>query len=153
MEKNKKKSTQTIGNKRANYDYTILETEIVGVILVGSEVGPLRAGKAQITESFVYIDIDTNSIYIKNMYIKNDLNSAYTHTELRDRKLLMTKKQISKWSKKMETEKLTIVPIRAYFDNKQKFKMEIGLAKGKKLFEKRDKILKKDIDRENSLAV
>lgn len=133
-----------IQNKKATYEYFIIEKEIAGIMLEGSELKPLRNARASLSESYIYIDKLTEEVWIKNMYIKNDNNNAYSHNEYRDRKLLMTKKQIKKWLKIMETQRLTIMPLKGFFDAKQHFKIEVFLAKGKKLYDKRSTIKEKD---------
>lgn len=133
-----------IRNKRAKYDYFVIEEETAGIVLMGSEVKALRDNHASIAESYVYIDKETKEIWIKGMYIKNTTNNAFSHEEYRDRKLLMTKKQIKKWSKRMEVEQLTIMPSSAFFDKNNRFKLNIFLAKGKKLYDKRNSLKEKD---------
>lgn len=130
-------------NRKAKHEYFIIEEEIAGIILKGSELKPLRDNQASISEAYIYIA--DNEIWIKNMYIKNINNNDYSHVELRDRKLLLTKKQIKKWYKRIQTEKLTIVPLSGFFDEKNRFKLKIFLAKGKKLYDKRNSLKEKDI--------
>ena len=137
-----------IQNRKATHEYFVIEKEIAGIVLIGSEIRPLRANHASISEAFIYIDKLKNEVWIKNMYIKNENNSAYTHEEYRERKLLLTKKQIKKWLKAMETQKLTIIPLKAFFDDNNRLKIEIFLAKGKKLYDKRQDLRKKDIKRD-----
>jgi SsrA-binding protein len=132
-----------IKNKKAYFDFDIKETEIAGILLLGSEVKPLRAGHASIKESFIYIK--DNALWIKNMYIKNPKNNAYSHEEYRDRKLLLTKQQIKKWKKKVKEDRFTIIALEGYFDSKQKYKLKIGLAKGKKTYDKKNSIRDKDM--------
>jgi SsrA-binding protein len=139
-----------ITNRDVKFNYHILETETAGIMLMGSEIKSLRLGKANLTEAFIWIDIENNSIYIKNMYIKNELNNAYSHEELRDRKLLMTKKQIFKWHKETSIKGITIIPVKGFFDSKNRFKLEVALGKGKKMYDKRNKIREQDLDREIS---
>tara|TARA_B110001454_G_C12345768_1_gene278035 strand:- start:76 stop:516 length:441 start_codon:yes stop_codon:yes gene_type:complete len=134
-----------IGNKKAKYEYFVIEEEIAGVVLMGSEIKPLRENHGSISEAYIYIDEEKNEVWIKGMYIKNENNNAFSHEEYRDRKLLLTKKQIKKWAKRMEVEHLTIIPLSAYFDDKSRFKMKIFLAKGKKLYDKRNSIKDKDL--------
>lgn len=138
-----------ITNKKANFEYSILDKETVGVKLMGSELKSLRASKVSFEQSFVHIDINTNTVLIKNMYIKNSLNNAYSHGEIRDRVLLMTKHQIKKWSKEISLKGNTVIPMRGFFDENNRFKLELGLAKGKKLYDKRADIKEKDIKRNN----
>lgn len=126
-----------VNNKRAYFDYEILDKEIVGVVLLGSELKPLRNGKVSIKESYVFIDTENNCPIIKNMYISEITNTTYVHEETRDRRLLMKKKDVLKWEKKMKSGGITIVALRGFFDEKNRFKLEIGLAKGKKEYDKR----------------
>ncbi len=143
----------SISNNKAKFEYHILESEVAGIQLQGSELKSLRNGKASISEAFIWIDIENNAVWIKNMYIKNETNTAYSHEELRERKLLMTKKQIMKWSVESTTKGITIIPLKGFFDSKNRFKIEICLAKGKKLYDKRDKIKERDLDREISRSL
>ncbi len=141
-------NTPLIVNRSAYYDYFIEEKEVAGVILVGSEIRPLRDGKASIGEAYILIDEDGKNAYIKNMYIKNLNQNAYSHEEQRVRKILLTKHQLEKWKKKTQSGGLTIIPLKAYFDPKGKFKIELGLAKGKKNWDKKNVIKEKDIKKE-----
>lgn len=142
------KNETVSSNKKVGYEYFIIETETVGVVLIGSELKPLMDKKCSITEAYIYIDSLTNTVHIKNMYIKNMINSAYSHEEYRDRVLLMTKKQINKWLKELKVKGITIVPSRAFFDKNGRFKIDICLVKGKKLYDKKDTIKDRDIKRD-----
>ena len=141
-----------INNKKAYYIYEIIEKEIAGVCLIGSEVKPLRSGEGSISESFIFIN-DSNEMFIKNMYVKPSENNykSYSRDPYSDRKLLLTKKQIKKFKEKLDTKGLTIIPLKIFFNEKGLCKMEIALAKGKKLYDKRkslkQKELKKEIDK------
>lgn len=136
-----------VNNKRAKYDYEILDSEVAGIMLVGSEMKSLRAGKCSISESYIYIDEEKNCAIIKNMYIAEDSSSPYTHEETRERKLLLTKHQLEKWGKKLRSGGITIVPVKGFFNKKNIFKLEIALGKGKKNYDKRESIKKKDAER------
>ena len=138
----------SINNNKARFEYHIIETEVAGVLLYGSEIKSLRDGKAGIGEAFIWIDTDNNAVWLKNMYIKNEINNSYSHGEFRDRKLLLTKKQLLKWSKESDIKGITIIPLKGFFDAKGLFKIEIALAKGKKLYDKRESIKKKDVERD-----
>lgn len=137
-----------VNNKKAKFDYEILDTEVAGIMLEGSEMKPLRDGKCSISESYIYIDEINNCVIIKNMYIAEDPKSSYSHKENRDRKLLLTKQQIEKWLKKTRSGGITIVPLKGFFNNNNIFKMEIALGKGKKNYDKRNSIRDKNIKRE-----
>lgn len=138
----------TITNNRARFEYHIIESEVAGVLLYGSEIKSLREGKAGLSEAFIWIDEENHAVWIKNMYIKNETNNAYSHEELRERKLLMTKKQILKWCAETATKGVTIIPLKGFFDKNNRFKIEIALGKGKNLYDKKQKIKEKDIDRD-----
>lgn len=134
-----------INNKKAYFDYEIIEEEVAGIMLLGSELKPLRKGKASIQES--YIHISENGAWIRGMFIESPMN-AYSHEEKRERKLLLTKKQLHKWNEKVRISGFTIVPLAGYFDEKHRFKLKIALSKGKKTFNKKDSIKEKDIKKE-----
>ena len=139
-----------LSNRKASFDYYISNKEIAGVKLMGSEIKSLFNGKGGISEAFIWIDIENHAVWIKNMYIKNEINNAYSHGEFRERKLLMTKKQIIKWYEESSIKGMTILPLRGFFDYKNKFKIEIGLGKGKKDYDKRNVIKGKDIDKDTA---
>ena len=142
-----------INNKKAFHDYEILEKEVAGIKLVGTEMKSLRKGKASIKEAYVYLDEKKNCAIIKGMYIAEDESNHNTHAETRERILLLTKKQVKRWIKQTQDGGITIVPLKAYFNKENLFKVEIGLAKGKKLFDKRNSLKQKDADRETQKAI
>lgn len=137
-----------IKNRKASFDYHFEETEIAGIILTGSEIKSLREGKASLVEGYVYIN--DNEMWVRKMYIAPYENGGYAnHEPVRDRKLLMTKKQISKWNNIITVnQNFTIIPTKGFFNKKGIFKLEIALAKGKKLYDKRDSIKAKDVKRD-----
>ncbi|SRR6266403_530117 len=135
-------------NRKASFDYHFEDTEIAGIVLTGSEIKSLREGKASLVEGFIFID-DDNEMWLKKMYIAPYENGGYAnHEPVRDRKLLMTKKQIQKWDKEVQTSNLTIIPVKGFFNKKGIFKLEIALAKGKKQYNKKESIKAKDIKRD-----
>lgn len=135
-----------IQNRKANFDYEIIETFEVGIVLTGTEIKSIRLGKANLKDS--YAVIKNNEIYLLNMHIsKYDQGNIFNHEETRTRKLLMHKKEILKLKNKLELEGLTLIPMRLYFKG-SKAKILIGLAKGKKNYDKREAIKKKDIARQ-----
>jgi SsrA-binding protein len=144
MEK-KNKINVSVSNKEAYYNYHISDTVVAGIILEGTEIKPMIAGHVTINKSFVTIN-DKNDVIIKNMYIKNVNNNAFSHTEIHDRKLLMTKHQIAKWQKELKIKGTTIVCTKLFYDGRR-FKLELGLARGKKLHDKRDAIKERDLSR------
>ena len=139
----------SILNKKAKFEYSFLEIEIAGIILNGTEIKSIREGKASISEAYVII-IDTDVI-IRNMYIQEYENSGYSkHSPRRDRKLLLTKQQIKKWSKQLEIKGLTIIPYKLFINDSGICKIEISLAKGKRNYDKRETIKQRDIEREKN---
>jgi SsrA-binding protein len=137
-----------ISNKKAYYEYSILEKFIAGIKLVGSEVKSIRAGKASIVEAYCFIAND--EIFIKGMHIAEHKEGGKhnNHTPIRDRKLLMNKKEIVKLKQQISQKGLTIVPLEVILTNTGFIKLEIGLAKGKNLHDKRESIKEKDLKRE-----
>ena len=133
-------------NKRASYDYFLQEKIEVGIQLQGTEVKTLRLGKGSISESHVGID-GNGEMWIYNMLIPQyEFGNIHNHQENRTRKLLLHKKEIIKFSHAMKAGAMTIVPTIVYFKNSL-VKLEIALAKGKKLHDKRETEKKKDINR------
>ena len=136
----------TIQNKRARFEYEILEDVEAGIVLTGTEIKSLRLSKASITESFCqFID---GELYVINMMIDEyKLGTFYNHKIKRERKLLLHKRELIKWEKKTKDVGITIVPLKLYINGRGKAKLIIALARGKKLFDKRETIK----DRENKL--
>ena len=134
----------TIQNKRARFEYEILEDVEAGIVLTGTEIKSLRSSKASITESFCqFID---GELYVINMMIDEyKLGTFYNHKIKRERKLLLHKRELIKWEKKTKDVGMTIVPLKLYINSRGKAKLIIALARGKKLFDKRETIK----DREN----
>ncbi len=135
-----------IQNRKANFDYEIIETFEVGIVLTGTEIKSIRLGKANLKDS--YAIIKNNEIYLLNMHIsKYDQGNIFNHEETRTRKLLMHKKEILKLRDKLDLEGFTLIPLKLYFKG-SKAKILLGLAKGKKNYDKREAIKKKDIERQ-----
>ena len=136
-------------NNGAKFEYTLLGTFEAGILVTGEEIKSVRAGHFSISDCYAYIK--NNECFLRNSYIKTYDNAYITnknHDEKRDRKLLLHKVEIRKIKKKIETENLTLVPTKAYFV-KSNLKVEICLAKGKKLYDKRESIKQRDIERAN----
>ncbi len=134
-----------INNKKAYFDYQILEEIEAGIVLTGTEIKSIRNGQANLKDS--YAIIRNNEVYILNMHIsKYDDGNIFNHEETRTRKLLLHKKEILKLNDKIKLQGLTLVPLKLYF-KKNKAKLLIGLAKGKKLYDKRESIKERDIKR------
>ena len=133
-------------NRKVNFDYEILDTFEAGIVLTGTEIKSIRLGKCNLKDS--YAIIKNNEIFILNMHISQyEQGNRFNHDETRTRKLLMHKKEILKLRDKLEIEGFTLVPIKLYFKS-SKAKLLIGLAKGKKNYDKRESIKKKDIERQ-----
>ena len=133
-------------NRKANFDYEIIETFEVGIVLTGTEIKSIRLGKANLKDS--YAIIKNNEIYLLNMHIsKYDQGNIFNHEETRTRKLLMHKKEILKLRDRLDLEGSTLIPLKLYFKG-SKAKILLGLAKGKKNYDKREAIKKKDIERQ-----
>ncbi len=143
----KEKGSRIIANnKKAYHDYFIEETYEAGIALAGTEVKSLRMGNCSIKESF--IGIDNGEIYIHHMHINPyEKGNIFNKDPLRTRKLLLHKYEINKLIGRQKEKGYTIVPLKVYFKDSL-VKLEIGLAKGKKLYDKRQDIAKKDMKRE-----
>jgi SsrA-binding protein len=134
-------------NRRARFNYEIGETFEAGIALTGSEVKSLRAGKATIAES--YADTRAGEIWLVNANIPEYLQAGqFNHAPKRPRKLLLHKRQIGKMSGAVEREGMTIVPLKLYFNDKGRAKVELAIARGKKLHDKRETERKRSWDRE-----
>ncbi len=135
-----------IKNKKAYFDYNILEELEAGIALSGTEIKSIRRGSVDLKDTFV--TIKNNEAYLLNMYIaKYEEGNIFNHEERRTRKLLLHKKEILKLKEKVKLEGLTIIPLKLYFQ-KNKVKVLIGIAKGKKLYDKRATLKEKDLKRE-----
>lgn len=133
-------------NRKARFDYEIEETYEAGMSLTGTEIKSIRDGKANIKDS--YVIIKSNEAYLLNTHISNYENgNIYNHDEKRTRKLLLNKKEIYKLRDKVEISGYTIIPLKIYFKGKHA-KVLIGIAKGKKNYDKRQTIKERDLDRE-----
>lgn len=133
-------------NRKARFNYEIIDTLECGIVLKGTEIKSIRDGKANIKDS--YGIIRNNEIFILNMHISPYENGGvFNHQETRTRKLLLHKREILKLKNKLELEGFTLIPLKLYFVN-GKAKIELGLCKGKKLYDKRESSKKRDIERE-----
>lgn len=138
-----------IENRRAKFDYQFIERLVAGMVLTGTEIKSIREGKAALVDSYCYIR--NNELYIKNMHIAEySEGTHYNHEPNRERKLLVSKQELNKLIKKMKDQGLTIIPIRLFISDSGYAKLEIALAKGKKEFDKRESIKKRDIERETN---
>ena len=138
-------------NRRARHEYEILETIEAGIALTGTEVKSLRRGKANINDAFARVDNGECVLY--DMHISPyEFGNRFNPDPLRDRKLLLHKKEIRKFHAAIKEKGLTLVPLKVYF-NGGRAKVELALAKGKKLYDKRDAMAKKDAQRKIEKAV
>ena len=146
-DKNKTKAKEFL-NKKAFHDYTIEDIFEVGIMLQGSEVKAIRAGRMNFKDSF--IRIIKNEVFIFNMHISHldTTHTSYRPDESRDRKLLLHRKQINKLFEKVTKDGYTIVATKMYFNDKNMLKLNIGIAKGKKNYDKREDLKRKTMQRE-----
>lgn len=136
-----------IKNRSVYHEYFIDGKYEAGMVLLGTEVKSLRAGRASFNDS--YCLIHKGEIWVKSLHIAEySHGTVNNHDPLRDRKLLLEKREIRKIEAKLKEKGYTLVPLRIFFKNDQLAKMEIGLAKGKKLHDKRESIKQKDVQRE-----
>jgi SsrA-binding protein len=136
-------------NKRARYDYEIMEEVEAGLVLTGTEVKSLRHGRAQINES--HAGEKEEAVYLFNAYIAQySQGTHYNHEERRPRKCLLKKRQIDKLLGAASKKGMTIVPIKLYFNDRGIAKVLLGLGKGKKEYEKRDTIKQRDWERQKA---
>ena len=134
-----------INNRKARYDYEILDTIEAGIVLTGTEIKSIKNGSANLKDS--YAIIKNGEAFLLNMHISHyEQGNIFNHDETRTRKLLLHKKEILKLNEKIQMLGYTLVPIKLYF-KKNKVKILVGIAKGKKNYDKREAIKKKDIQK------
>jgi SsrA-binding protein len=140
-------------NRRARRDYAIEETFEAGMVLTGPEVKSLRAGRATLTDSFARVDTDGRAVWVENLHIPPyEMSDTRKYEAKRPRKLLMHREEIRRLIGKTAERGLTLVPLKIYF-TRGMAKMEIGLGKGKRQFEKRDAIAEREHKREMERAL
>lgn len=136
-----------IKNKKASFEYHFLDKYIAGIMLQGTEIKSLREGKANLQES--YCALLDGELWVKNMHISPYTEGTYAnHEPKRDRKLLLNKRELKKLESKFKEKGLAIIPVRLFINDRGLAKLEIALAKGKKLYDKREDIKQKDLKRE-----
>ncbi len=146
-----KQQNISIKNKRAFFDYEILENFYAGIQLTGTEIKSIRSGKAGLVDSFC--SFTTNQLYVRNMHISEyELGTCNNHIAKRDRKLLLNRKELDKLQKKTKEGGITIVPLKLFINDRGLAKLEISLAKGKKTYDKRETLKLKDDTREMDRA-
>jgi len=137
----------SIKNRRAGFDYTFIEKYTAGIVLLGTEIKSIREGKASLVDSYCYFKNDELYIRSLNISIYTEGN-LYNHEPTRERKLLLHKQELTKLKKKMQDKGLTIVPTVLFTSDSGYAKVEIAVAKGKKLYDKREDLKTKDLNRE-----
>jgi SsrA-binding protein len=136
-----------IKNRKASFEYQFIETYVAGIMLTGTEIKSIRQSKANLQDA--YAVFMGEELYIRQLHISPYEQAAfYNHDPVRDRKLLMQKRELKKLLAKLQDKGLTVIPIRLFTNDRGFAKLEIALAKGKKLYDKRDDIKEKDIRRE-----
>jgi SsrA-binding protein len=141
-----------IKNKRAFFDFEILDTYTAGIMLTGTEIKSVRSGKAHINEAFC--QIKRGELFIVNMHINEyEFGTYLNHEPRRPRKLLLNKRELKQINKKITEKGLTVIPIKVFLNDRGLAKIEIAVAKGKKTHDKRQSIKSKDIKRETERAV
>jgi SsrA-binding protein len=134
-------------NKKAFHDYEIIEKYDAGIVLLGSEVKSIREGRVSFKDS--YVELRSQEAFLISTHIAPYSNATYNnHEPERVRKLLLHKQELKKMDRKVRTRGVTIIPLRMYFNPKGHVKVEIALAKGKRLYDKKQKIKEKDIQRD-----
>ena len=147
----RKKSPVQIKNKKASFEYFFVDTYTAGIVLTGTEIKSIRNGKASLVDT--YCAIYNGEIWVKKMYVAPYFYGSFAnHSVRRDRKLLLTKREIKKLQEAEKTPGMTIVPTLIYIDEHGRAKMDIALAKGKKLYDKRQTLRDKEDRREMDRA-
>lgn len=132
-----------IRNKRAGFDYAISETYTAGIVLTGTEIKSLRQGKASLVDTFCFVN--NGEVWVKNMYIAEYFYGSYNnHQARRDRKLLLSRKEILKIEKAAKETGFTIVPLKVFINERGLAKMVIGIGRGKKEYDKRQSIKERE---------
>jgi SsrA-binding protein len=139
--------SSVIKNKRASFDYELLETFTAGIVLTGTEIKSIRLGKASLTDT--YCLVEKGEVWVKNMYIAEYFYGTYNnHAVRRDRKLLLSKREIHKLESAARNSGFTIVPTRLFINERGLAKLVIAIAKGKREYDKRNAIKERDDKRE-----
>lgn len=142
-------ATVDIRNRRASFEYAFVERYTAGMVLKGSEIKSIREGKASINDA--HCIMHSGELFIKGMHIAEYKNAgAYGHVPVSDRKLLLNKKELKDIADALKNKGLTVIPLHLFLNKKGYAKLEIAVAKGKKIHDKRDTMKKRDSDREIS---
>ena len=144
--------TTLIENRKARHDYEVLETIECGIVLMGTELKPLRAGKSNLQDA--YAKIKRGEFYLMQAYIsKYENEKHFSHDESRERKLLVHNYELKKIEKKLNEKQLTAIPLRLYLNDQGRVKVLIGLCRGKKSYDKRESLKKRDQERDIKRAM
>src|SRR5689334_15844643 len=136
-----------IKNKKAAFEFHFIQTFTAGIVLTGTEVKSVREGKAAFSDS--YCVMQNGDIWVKNLHINEYKQGSYNnHEPKRQRKLLLNKKELEKIQSKLREKGTTIIPVQLYFNERGYAKLDIAVARGKKLFDKRESIKEKDVRRQ-----
>ncbi len=136
-----------LSNRKAYYEYFFETKYIAGIVLTGTEIKSVRAGKASFNDS--YCIFDKGELFVKNLHIAEyAFGTIHNHQPMQERKLLLKKKELRKLENKIKEKGFTIIPLKIFISEKGFAKMEIGLGKGKKLYDKRETIKARETDRE-----
>lgn len=136
-----------IKNKRATFDYELIDTYTAGIVLTGTEIKSIRLGKASLVDTYCYFV--NNEMWVKNMHISEYFYGSYNnHTARRERKLLLTKKELDKLKRGSLDPGFTLIPVRLFINEKGLAKVVVALAKGKKQYDKRQSLKEKDDKRD-----
>lgn len=140
--------TINILNKRARFDYEVIETYTAGIVLTGTEIKSIRLGKAQITESFCEFNDDDELFAINTSIEEYAFGNQFNHKARTERKLLLNRRELKSLRKSVETKGLTIVPLKLFTNEKGMAKLDIGLCRGKKTYDKRESLKEQDTKRD-----
>lgn len=136
-----------IENRKARYEYNVIQTYICGIVLQGSEVKSLRSGKANISDAYCYVS--KGEVWMKGLHISKFESDKFTnHEEKRDRKLLLNKSEIIRINQELQVNGITLVPLKIFANEHNLIKVEIGICKGKKLYDKRETMKERDTQKE-----
>lgn len=146
------KATVVIKNRKASFDYFFVSRYTAGIVLTGTEIKSIRQSKASLVDTYCYVH--NHELWVKNMYIAEYFYGTFNnHNSRRDRKLLLTSKEIIKLEQQLKNPGYTIVPVELHINEKGLAKLDIALAKGKKLYDKRSALKEKDDRREMQRAI
>lgn len=147
MKKNRFSNSINIKNSKARFEFEFVDKYVAGMVLLGTEIKSIKEGKASLQEAYCFLHND--EMFIRGMHIAiYEQGTVYNHVPLRERKLLLNKNEIERIKTKSQEKGLTIIPVRMFINERGYAKLEIALARGKKIHDKRNSIKEKDIKRE-----